>query len=356
MVECFAILTVCTNSRSSLTRVRIGIINWLLAGLICAVVLAGQPTPTVNTEAGAFLPPRSVKPGTRAAAPKLAVAPFDSQEARAHQEAWASHLGQPVEITNSIGMKLRLIPPGEFMMGSPESEAKRVSYEGPQRRVRITRPFYFGVYEVTQSEYERVMGSNPSAFTQGGRARESKRVSALDTSRFPVERVSWEDAVEFCRRLSAMSQEESAGRVYRLPTEAEWEYACRAGTTTPFHFGSVLDGRQANCLGALPYGTRKRGPDLGRPTTVGSYGPNRFGLYDMHGNVFEWVTDWFAADYYSQSPFEDPPGPTSGRYRVFRGGSWFSAGRDCRSAVRGANVPEVQMNILGFRVALAPKT
>lgn len=119
------------------------------------------------------------------------------------------------------------------MMGSPESEAKRVSYEGPQRRVRITRPFYFGVYEVTQSEYERVMGSNPGAFTQGGRARESKPVSALDTSRLPVETVSWADAVEFCRLLSAMSREKSAGRVYRLPTEAEWEFSSLESSLCP---------------------------------------------------------------------------------------------------------------------------
>jgi formylglycine-generating enzyme required for sulfatase activity len=279
--------------------------------------------------------------------PPLAEAPFNSQQARAHQEAWAAHLGQPVAFTNSIGMSFCLIPPGEFMMGSPESERGRSYSEGPQHRVRITRPFYLGVYEVTQAEYERVMGTNPSVFA---RARD-EAMSGYDTGHFPVDRVSWYDAVEFCRRLSAMPEEQAAGRVYRLPTEAQWEYACRAGTTPPFYFGSVLDGHQANCNGHSPYGTTKKGSFLSRPTAVGSYSPNAFGLYDMHGNVQEWVSDWFAQDYYSQSPCQDPPGPASGSLRVLRGGNWGTAAVTCRSASRFALKPDFPV-FAGFRVAI----
>jgi formylglycine-generating enzyme required for sulfatase activity len=284
--------------------------------------------------------------------PALAIAPFSAQQARAHQEAWAEHLGQPLQITNSIGMKLVLIPPGEFMMGSPEGEKDRQEREGPQHRVRITRPFYFGVYQVTQEEYEQVMGTNPSAFSRDGR--NSGRVSGLDTSRFPVESVSWNDAVEFCRRLSALPAERSAGREYRLPTEAEWEYACRAGTTTPFHFGSVLNGRQANHDGNYPYGTSEKGPYLERTTTVGSYSANGFGLYDMHGNVWEWCADWHAGDYYANSPVNDPKGPASGSGRVIRGSSWGSFAGRCRSANRSGPSPGFRAIVLGFRLALVP--
>jgi formylglycine-generating enzyme required for sulfatase activity len=156
------------------------------------------------------------------------------------------------------------------------------------------------------------MGTNPSDF---------KTVAGQDTSRFPVERVSWEEAVEFCRKLSALSAEQSAGRVYRLPTEAEWEFACRAGTTTPFHFGSQLNGREANCDGNYPYGTTTKGTYLQRPTTVGSYAANGFGLFDMHGNVWEWCSDWYEVAI-RDSPVDDPTGPTSGSLRVNRGGGW----------------------------------
>ncbi len=285
----------------------------------------------------------------RGVVPPLAVAPFVAQQARLHQRAWSRHLGQPLELTNSTGMKLRLIPPGEFMMDSRD-EQRRYDSDRPQDRVRITRAFYLGVYEVTQQEYERVMGKNPSAFSHGGRYRE--QVSGLDTRRFPVERVSWNDAVEFCRRLSALPGERSAGRQYRLPTEAEWEYACRAGTTTPFHFGSVLDGRQANCNGNYPHpddiGTT--GPYLERPTTVGSYNANAFGLFDMHGNVSEWCADWFEW-YYEGSHTEDPTGPESGSGRAFRGGSWYSMALNCHSGIRDGWPPTGLGWDLGFRVA-----
>ncbi|HEX7378460.1 MAG TPA: SUMF1/EgtB/PvdO family nonheme iron enzyme, partial [Pirellulales bacterium] len=218
------------------------------------------------------------------------------------------------QVTNSIGMKLTLIPAGEFMMGSPDSEEGWSKDEGPRHRVRITKPFYLGVYEVTQAEYERVMGENPSYFSSGGDGASS--VSGLNTGRFPVESVSWEDAVAFCGKLSDFAGERAAGRRYRLPTEAEWEYACREGATTPFSFGSQLNGREANCAGNYPYGTTEKGPLLERTTTVGSYRANAFGLFDMHGNALEWCADWYDSDYYATSPVNDPPGSAAGSFRV----------------------------------------
>lgn len=179
-------------------------------------------------------------------------------------------------IVNSIGMKLALVPAGEFMMGSPKGEVGRHSDEGPVHRVRITRSFFIGAYEVTQAEYEQVIGVNPSFF---------KTMPGEDTRRFPVEQVSWNDAQEFCRRLSDLPGEKATGRAYRLPTEAEWEYACRAGTTTPFHCGTNLNGDQTHCR--VPWDPATRGPYLERTISVGRYPPNTFGLYDMHGNVFE---------------------------------------------------------------------
>ena len=247
------------------------------------------------------------------------------------------------EITNSIGMKLQLMPAGEFMMGSPASESKRGDDEGPQHRVQIIRPFYLGAYEVTQHEYEQVMGSNPSYFSSSDDSKE--RVTGLDTDRFPVERVSWNNAVEFCQKLSARE-----GKTYRLPTEAEWEYACRAGTTTPFHFGSVLNGKQANANGNYPYGTDRKGPYLHRTTQVGSYSPNVFGLYDMHGNVWEWCQDWYGEDYYQASPSSDPTGPTSGSSRILRGGSWRHSPVHVRSAYRSRYTPRSRGSSNGFRV------
>ncbi len=255
-------------------------------------------------------------------------------------------------VTNSIGMKLVSIPAGEFQMGAPGGEYKAFSDERPQHSVRITRPFYLGVYEVTQAEYEQVMGTNPSEFKY---THSNMLVNGLlpdrDTGQFPVDSVSWNEAVEFCRRLSAFSEEKAAGHMYRLPTEAEWEYACRAGTTTPFHFGSQLNGREANSDGAA-YGTPQKGPNLHRSTKVGSYAPNAFGLYDMHGNVNEWCEDWDGP--YTLATVSDPTGPASGSMRVFRGGSWKDWSGNCRSAARNKHSPGSQGSLLGFRVAMTP--
>ena len=277
-------------------------------------------------------------------APPPAVAPFSEQQARRHQDAWAEHLGKPREITNSIGMKLVLIPPGEFMMGSPEDEEGRWEDEGPQHRVRITKPFYFGLYQVTQEEYGRVMGRNPSWFSRGGRG--SDGVSGLDTSRFPVENVSWNDAMGFCRKLSALPAERSAGREYRLPTEAEWEYACRAGTTTRYSFG-----HDASQLG--DYAWYHDNSDR-RTHPVGQKQANPWALYDLYGNLWEWCSDWFSSDYYANSPADDPNGPAWGSGRVLRGGGWVTYACAIRSANRHTMAPDDQYKFMGFRVVLVP--
>jgi formylglycine-generating enzyme required for sulfatase activity len=257
-------------------------------------------------------------------------------------------------VTNSIGMKLTLIPAGEFVMGSPETEEGHWIND-PQHRVRMTQPFYLGVYEVTQGEYGKVMGAgaNPSWFSPGNFGK--KNVRGIDTSRLPVEYVTWTEAAEFCRKLSNRPDEKRAGRRYRLPTEAEWEYACRAGTVTPFHFGSALNGHEANCLGDRPYGTTEKGPVLLRPAVVGSYRPNAFGLYDMHGNVGEWCHDWYGEAYYRTAPQADPRGPDNGTYRVIRGGGSGRSAGDARSAIRNAESPSDQRSDdVGFRVAVSP--
>ncbi len=245
-------------------------------------------------------------------------------------------------ITNTIGMDLSLIPAGTFLMGAPEAESDYYPDELPQHIVTISRPFYLGVYPVTQRQYAAVMGVNPSDFNAGNSG----------SPDHPVDTVSWHDAVEFCRRLSELAGEKAAGRVYRLPTEAEWEHACRAGSTTPYHFGAACSGLEANCDGQYPYGGAPRGPFLQRTTKVGFFAPNVFGLFDTHGNIWEWCADWYDRDYYRRSPAVDPPGPSDGEERVLRGGSWFFRAQRCRSAARLGVSPEGSYHIDGFRVAV----
>jgi serine/threonine-protein kinase len=296
--------------------------------------------------------------------PQPAVAPFDAAKAKEHQEGWAKHLGVPVEITNSIGMKLVLVPPGEFMMGSPkelieeelkahggdQSSKDRLSGEGPQHRVRITKSFYLGMYLVTQGGYQRVMGVNPSEFSATGKSKD--KVAGQSTKRFPVECVSWDDAVEFCRKLSEMPEEKAAGRWYRLPSEAQWEYACRAGSTGRYGFSSVRSSipKEFEEKALSDYGWF--GDIPGRPHAVGLKRASAWGLYDMHGNVWEWCHDWYAKDYYAKSPTDDPTGPLAGSDRVHRGCPWHRPVRDCRSARRFSSEPGVRDHDLGFRVSL----
>ena len=168
-----------------------------------------------------------------------------------------------------------------------------------------------------------------------------------------MENVSWEEAEEFCQKLT---KKEGDGRLYRLPTEAEWEYSCRGGadSSTRFHFGDALSSTQANFDGNYPYGGADNGKYLECTCKVGSYKKNAFGLYDMHGNTWEWCADWFGSDYYAKSPPLDPPGPAEGSMRVYRGGSWYDTAQNCRSAFRGRNPPGHRNNNRGFRVVLVP--
>ena len=238
---------------------------------------------------------------------------------------------------NPLGMQFVKVPAGEFRMGSPDGESKRDSDEGPVHRVRITHPFFLQAHEVTQRQWEQVMGSNPSNFKGANR---------------PVEQVSWDDAQAFIKKLCA--KENPAGAGYRLPTEAEWEYACRAGSRTPFYTGETISTDLANYDGNYTYGNGRKGQYRRQTTDVGSFLPNAFGLYDMTGNVWEWCSDWYEKDYYSKSPSADPEGPTSGTRRVCRGGSWLYGPWYCRSAGRDRVAPGGRGDVLGFRVSLSP--
>jgi len=211
-------------------------------------------------------------------------------------------------------MKLVLIPADRFMMGDEEKD---------QHEVTISKPFYMGVTEVIQAQYEAVMGTNPSIFKGATN---------------PVEMVSWNDAAEFCKKLS-----EKTRQAVRLPAEAEWEYACRAGTATAFSFGDA-----DSALGDYAW----NGPNSGRTThPVAQKKPNAWGLYDMHGNVWEWCADWYGD--YPKVAVTDPQGSASGTERVLRGGAWYNAPVDCRSAYRGYDTPDDRDDRYGFRVVVS---
>lgn len=253
--------------------------------------------------------------------------------------------GQKV-LTNSIDMKLVLIPKGKFLMGSPPDEK---GSEDNERRheVTISRDYHLGMHEVTQVQYKQIMGKNPSGF-QGDRVAErhpetGRLVTEVNSANHPVEQVSWSDAVEFCQRLSALPEEKKAGRVYRLPTEAEWEYACRAGSQTAYSFGS--DEKSLVNFGWYDFNSK------GITHAVGLKKANAWGLYDMHGNVFEWCADWYGV--YPKGSATDPRGPEDGSIRVYRGGGWISDVVRCRSAFRSGDGPSYRYGYLGFRVALS---
>ncbi len=268
-------------------------------------------------------------------------------------------------IKNSIGMMLMLIPDGEFLMGSPATDKDADKNEKPQHRVRITRPFYLGVYEVTQAQYKAVMGNNPSYFSANGEG--NKSVAGQSTEMYPVENISWLDAVKFCNKLGEMEgrgvfYEIDGENVhvpdwnrpsYRLPTEAEWEYACRANapTVTRYSFGD-----DPASMGEFAW---YQGNSGGRTHPVGWKRPNDFGLFDMHGNVWEWCWDPYGEGYYQESREDDPRGRLDGAaVRVIRGGcsgvydlrGWYAGPHQARSAFRWS-LPVIRNGSLGFRVA-----
>jgi len=251
-------------------------------------------------------------------------------------------------LVNSIGMRLALIPAGAFLLGDPTLQ--ETPEQNRVQMVVLTRPFLMGVYPVTQAEFEQVMGHNPSRFRTGQRA--GQPLYRVDTSRFPVDSANFADAQTFCRRLSALEAERAAGRVYRLPTDAEWERACRGGarTSRAFHFGMSASSRQANFDGSAPFGMAAPGPCLRRTCQVGQYPPNAYGLHDMHGNVWEWCQDWCSEVPLQPSPVTNPRGPRRGTTRVCRGGSYFNPASRCRSAYRIGYYPGGHNDFIGFRV------
>jgi formylglycine-generating enzyme required for sulfatase activity/serine/threonine protein kinase len=300
------------------------------------------------------------------------------------------------EIKNSIKMKLVLIPAGKFIMGSPEEEVedpkaeepRHNPNESPQHPVTITKPFYLSACEVTVGQFKAFVEAekylteaerDPTLVWRWveydenekdengkrkfvGKFRKDETCNWLNprfdkikqTDDHPVVCVSWNDAWEFCQWLSRKE-----GKTYRLPTEAEWEYACRAGTTTPFAFGKSLSSYQANFDGSGhlgPYGDAEEGPYLMGTKRVGSYKANAFGLYDMHGNACEWCHDWYQMNYYAVSPPKDPQGHEKGKYRVVRGGYWPHFGGHCRSAWRWWYAPQESNNALSFRVVCVADT
>jgi formylglycine-generating enzyme required for sulfatase activity len=263
---------------------------------------------------------------------QVVVFPMSADQARQVQVASATALGisVPWALDCGRGVKLELvwIPPGEFLMGSPEDEEGRSRAE-KQHRVRLTQGFYIGKYPVTQAQYEAVVGQNPSRFRGKDRSVE----------------VSWNDAVGFCEQLSRR-----VGHRVRLPTEAQWEYACRAGTATPFSFGATISTDQANYDGNYIYGSGIKGKYRKETMPVGQFPSNAWGLHDMHGNVWEWCADWYGDGYYSNNPDKNPGGPISGVYRVLRGGSWFNGPGLCRSASRYGESPDDTCGNVGFRV------
>jgi formylglycine-generating enzyme required for sulfatase activity len=231
--------------------------------------------------------------------------------------------------------------PPEFREHSECSD--NYSDEFPQHEVEITRPFYLSVYTITEAEYLQVAGTSP---------RDDDR-----PHNHPVAEVSWEDVTAFCKTLSELPEEKAAGRVYRIPTEAEWEHACRAGTTTAFHWGDTASSHQANIDGTQPHGRAKKGIHLNLPVAVGSYPPNGFGLYDMHGNIGVWTADRYSADYYERSPRKDPCNKRRGSDHSLRGGSYLNQPIICRAARRYYGPPAMSWPVVGMRLActLAPR-
>ena len=322
-----------------------------------------------------------------AAEPAPLKAPFDAPTAAQAQKDWAAQIKTDVIAKNSLGMKLALIPPGEFLMGNEELELdtlralakfypklESLADATKQHRVRITKPFYLGVHTVTKAQFanfvevakyktdaERNHHGGWGVTTQGEwaqkRAYNWRNPGFKQTDDDTVVNVSWNDAVAFCAWLSKKETKK-----YRLPTEAEWEYACRSGSATRYYFGKDSEGlaKYANVADAAAkakfpaWNTIAANDGNIFTAPVGSFLPNAFGLYDMHGNVWQWCADWYGRDYYHAAPQDDPQGPTEGELRVYRGGSWHANPLECRAAYRGRNLPDYASDCRGFRVAYAP--
>ena len=237
---------------------------------------------------------------------------------------------------NGVEFAFRYCPPGEFMMGSPEKEEGRSDKETPRHKVILTKGYWLMETELTQKQWKALTSEKSSRFKGDD---------------LPVEWINWDDCQELIKKLNDHSSKPS-GWQFNLPTEAQWEYACRAGAETPFFWGSSLNGDKANCNGNNPYGTTTKGKYLKKTSPTGSYAPNAWGFYDMHGNVWEWCQDWYGN--YPEGEAIDPVGADAGSRRVVRGGGWFLNAVHCRSATRGWFKPDERRDFLGVRLALIP--
>ena len=254
--------------------------------------------------------------------------PGSASIASAAGQSDSSNVPLRLDLGADVVLELLWVPAGTFSMGSPPCDEGHNDDE-VEHRVIIGKPIYLGQHLVSQEQFEQMAGFNPCYFK---------------SSKLPVEMVSWYDSVSFCEQLS-----EKFGRRFRLPTEAEWEYACRAGTTTAFSTGATITTQQANFDGWFTYGQIPQGLSRRETTPIGSFPPNPWGFFDMHGNVWEWCSDWYGQ--YESGPVLDPEGPAEGEIRILRGGSWFHSPADCRSAQRDALDPGRRHSIYGFRVA-----
>jgi formylglycine-generating enzyme len=358
---------------------------FLALGIVPLPGLTSGNIAQAQGEAQTTQPQRSV---AVAKEPALLVAPFGEKEARSACQAWAAFQHVAPELKSSVGVQLTLIPAGEFQMGSTQAqldqlmhadatfEKETADHDKPQHRVRITRPFYIGTCEVTKGQFRQFVddmnyvtdaekdGNGGVGPTGKWRAEEAFNYDAKFTWRDwgvaqadeePVVNVSHNDACAFCRWLSKKD-----GRQYRLPTEAEWEYACRAGTTGLYYCGDdsedlakIANVADAAALEKFPSWDFTIASSDGWPYTarVGKLRPNNFGVHDMTGNVWEWCADWFDPTYYANSPVSDPPGSAAGTERVIRGGSWRNPAAWCTSFQRQSEVPSDRSCFRGFRVA-----
>ena len=283
--------------------------------------IAPVPAPGEKTAAPTVQEPAATAPQTPPAGPPRHPAP--PPDAAGQGDRWI----------NSQGMEFVFIGPGQFLMGSPEDEEARRPDE-TQHQVVLTGGFWIAQAEVTQKQWMEIAGYTNARFRGPD---------------LPIDSVSWDDAKDFCRRLGA-----NEGRTYRLPTEAEWEYACRAGTRTPFGLGRTITSTVANIDGTKEYGDAPRGFLRNKTTPVKSFPPNEWGLYDMHGNAWELCADWYGEDYYENAPEQDPKGPEIGERRVVRGGSWRGPASLARAAHRHRAPPDYRHFYFGFRPVMEP--
>jgi prepilin-type processing-associated H-X9-DG protein len=299
--------------------------------------LAGERPPDAAVDGSPPTTDRGITSSTSAEQAASALAPPAVSKARSE-----------TQLTNSLGMKFARIPSGQFTMGLPDKDNSwpYPDWDVKPHAVRITRPFWIGAHEVTQEQFSAVMGTNPSWHAKTGGGANLVRTRA-STARLPVENVTWNEAFTFCERLSRLSAESTGRRRYRLPTEAEWEYVCRAGSAEPRPFDSTWS--ESDTLDELAGKEIHPTKEPLVPTPVGTYRPNAFGVYDMRGNVFEWTSDWFDRTYYAHSPPDDPQGPPTGFLKVVRGWDWTFIGPQCKD-FQYMTPPWKRNQNIGFRV------